>query len=215
MSDDKDPKEILLDIHKRVKLLEDELINDEPRFELEKGTKPYQILQYVKNNPGATLNNVQGANDFTDGSAELTRWYRWRLLDREKRDGVYHYELTPRGEVALQEAEDSGTSENDVGGSKGTSSLEPWEDAPISRCKWVAIHLVDEYDGRPETKELQDEYIEYGFESKKSLTSQVTRLHKDGYLVRTPWQPYKYDISEKGVGLLDKYGVDDIERYKE
>jgi len=227
MSDDKDPKEILLDIHDRVKRLEDELIADDAvRFDLDDNTKAHKVLQCVKNNPASTVKDVEEATGYNDASAQLTRWYRYRLLERDKKGGVYRYFINQRGVKALEgdhdacydghESDTTKRSPSEEPDEKSnTQPLQPWQDSPISRCKWIAIHLVEKYDGRPETTDLQDEYVQYGFDSKKSLTSQVTRLYKDGYLVRTPWQPYKYDISEKGVGLLDKYGVDDIERYKE
>jgi len=208
MSDDKDPKEILLDIHERVQAVERK-VERTPRDVPEEGTKRREVLKYVHNNPGTTSKQIENELNYDPTSALRSLWSSF-ILDRTQKQ-PHNYRTSDLGERVVESYNNGESNGSQVTLNKNR----PWEDTKLKGGGYIILHLIDEYDGKPTTNDLKKEFAEFRIGNERSCSPRFSDLYNKDFVIRTPWRPYKYALSEKGEKFMEKHGVDNIKDYKE
>jgi len=173
----------------------------EPRIVPKIGGHKYKVLKELELR-GAQTNSEMEIDGKSNAS---TRLYHSYLVDRERSEnGAYKYSLNELGERALRMAENEGElshpSFNETIGEKPDKVVHRWDNSNLSKSNYLALELVKEYDGCPQTADLEDDFTKYGYESStaSAVGARLSQLFKEGYVERTPHRPYYYWVSDKG-----------------
>jgi hypothetical protein len=97
----------------------------------------------------------------------------------------------------------------------GTSDSErveepPWEGLPVTMGQYTALKTVFEASGTPKYKTLNEGYAEKldtdprDKDNGPKISPRLSELYGEGYVDRTPNQPFRYWVTDKGKELLDK-----------
>jgi hypothetical protein len=203
MSDtqDADPEGVLYELAERVERIES-LVQDqqEYRLDLSKGTSLRKAAEFVEENPGCTSSEL--GDDVHNSTRILTRLYHSCYVDRRPTT-PYEYFLNERGRVALNRARSDEQSTLDDGYNDGEDeSPNPWDNFDIGEAEYLALELINEYDGNPRSKDIVDDFTGAGFSSAGNSISQLATLNTKGYVERTP-KPYRYWLTDDGKEILN------------
>ena len=199
MKDNRDAREMLRSIEERLIEMQSgsELSNLEPRIKPKPREMTYDVLKYIyENGPVHSkeiIENTPGGK-----SRILSRLYQGYLLDRQDQGQGYIYDVTELGERAF-DCQQSQLNEEE--------SHEPWVGTPVNRSQYIAMKVVNDYDGHPRTSDVEEEFLSHGFESNTdsiAISSRLSDLKDTAYVERTPEDPYRYWVTEAGKELLDE-----------
>lgn len=199
----KSPEEVLKEIYGMVSDMhgmvsdmhnEDEGLPEEPRFNPSKGTLRYEALKTVAESGSITAAEVKEKLGDSGVTGALSRLYNGYCVDRTEKK-PYEYEVTSLGKTVLD-------------GFSHKNSLD-WSDVPVTESEYITLQSINEYDGHPLSSDLDPYLNKHGFVTQSSNSSAAPRLSKlfeNGFVDRTPTQPYRYWITEEGEELLEEYG---------
>ena len=99
-----------------------------------------------------------------------------------------------------------------VGGKEGLQTnqneYKQYTDHDLNRGEACALMSVHETKGNPTTSEANDEYLNYGFGPTKgtgaAIAARLTELKEKRLVDRTPNQPYRYWVTDKGKEAVDQ-----------
>lgn len=173
----------------------------EPRLNPAPGSPRYQLLEYVRDAGPVTATDAEEVSDI-NVTREFTELFRAFALDREKNSyGNYEYEITVLGERVLDSEQ---TSLDDP---VCESEPDPWEGRPINESQYWAIQIIDDISDAPRSAEINELFVERAPVTHEKghgsvVTPYLTQIHRDGYVERTPTEPYRYWLTEKGKEVL-------------
>jgi len=209
MSDrmDQRPIDILLEIADRVERIES-LIEERQDFRLDIGTDTRfrSVAEHIQDHQPCTSGDLNG-DIVNNATRALTSMYYAGYVNRNE-SPPYEYTLSETGKLALQQARADEQSE--LSDHEGTEeqSTDPWDATDLGRGKYIALRLVNEYDGHPLTGDIEEEYLDHGYESASegcAVGARLSQLYSEdgeGYVDRPAEQPYRYWLTDKGRAVL-------------
>jgi predicted transcriptional regulator len=215
-NNDKTTDELIRDTHDMVSALVD--TDKLPRRRPDKDSKNGKILRcvYQLTRP-ATAAEVSRHTSVAHSTvtAEITKLWQTYLLDRTD-EKPNTYRVSVRGENLIKEWEEQSTLDTHVADTDIEKRQEPetetdrapWIDTDLTRRQYIALSCVDEYDGRPRSKDIDDRFcdqigVEYNGTSYK-ISRELTTLFQNDYVGRPPKQQYVYWLTDKGKDALNK-----------
>lgn len=187
------------------------LPEDMPRASVTPGTVKYRAMLIIRDEAPVTTDDL---SDVTAKEARptstLSDLYVQGLVNRDEStpdDEPYIYTgLSCWGEQALEDIDDDGSQ------TTFAQELQPWDRVDLPKGQVVGLRIIAEYDGHPTSGDLIDDYESYGYtvnDDGTSVAAVLSKLyngdrdyHDGGFVDRTPWEPYKYTVSELGEELL-------------
>jgi len=199
MKDNRDPRQVLRSIEERlIEMQNDSDFADiEPRIKPKPGELTYDVLKYIHENQPVHSKDIT-ANTNCGKSRILSRLHQGYLVDREQDGTGYVYVVSELGEKAFDEQQ------SELDESQG---FDPWVGTPLNRSQYIALKVVENYDGHPKTSDVEDDFLSHGFESNTdsiAISSRLSDLIDTPYIDRTPEDPYRYWVTEEGKELLDE-----------
>lgn len=204
MSESNEPREVLFDISSKVSEIHDRMDGDdlpsEPRSKPNCGSKRHRIIEVLDTTTPMSSGELCDEMGGEDVTGALRRLYDSYLVDRHHSGNSYKYEINRLGEKVLEGIDDEQTEE---------TLVDPWDGTDLNRGEYIAVKLVDEYDGHPRGKDLEKSYLEKMDRSESNSTAyrvsaRLTNVFQGGYVDRTPTQPYRYWVTEEGKEVLDQ-----------
>lgn len=180
--------------------VEDGMVITEARIPPKEGTVKYDILEQVDNKGPVPARNINTENRVSRSLSELYTSY---ILNREDRDGEFYYTVSKLGSLILEDDNGQKTLEDTT---SSDPDPDPWDDADINRGQYVALQLVSDYGGHPESSDIEEEFLSNGFtcdSSSLAVSTRLSGLYSKGYVGRTPERPYYYWVTEDGYDLLE------------
>jgi len=195
--------ELLEDIHEKVTGNGPEVPSTEnggPRWQPRPDQQPGRVLEILYENGQMTVSEIsEGMDNMPAITRSMTDLYRAYLVERdEKPNNVPNkYEINQNGEWVVE----SWTKQAEIG------ELNPWEQTELNRSQYIALELVAEYDGRPRSSEVNEDYLERtdanAHENGVAVGARLTELYDMGHLGRPDYEPYIYWATESGRGILE------------
>jgi len=206
--EEESPIDILIEVAERVESIESTIkTNAELRLSLNEAEGAAAMLKYIQSNPGATSGDVKRDVSSVGHTRQLTKLYYVGYVNRSDKK-PYEYAITPKGKLALDELTSDQQSElPDHNDGEESHSEDPWDGTELCKGEYIALRLVNEYDGHPRSGDIEDEYLDHGYEAQSGNNAVAARLSTlyesdgDGYVDRSP-KPYQYWLTEKGKDVL-------------
>lgn len=211
-NDNREPIEVLYNIEDKVSQLDTDntSLPDEPRFVPSKEHGAYEALSILKDGGKFTSTQLDETVSKQKVSRILSDLWKSYLVDRSESNtrtgGQYIYQINDLGNRALEIVEEHGKEPEQ---SQLTKEKEPWEDLDISRSMYYAMQAIDEQSDTPRAKDIDKRFLELsGLDEHTSVGPTVgpylSKLAKNTeYVDRTPVQPYRYWVTEKGKEILE------------
>jgi len=202
--DDREPIEVLYDIEKKIERVNDDPISAlEPRIDPGPESNRYKLLEYISDNEPVSSGECESIAGESTTRALTTLYYNF-AVDREMKNGSYEYTITPLGEKVLDGGQ-STLSESDTGTDQDS---DPWDGTPATKTTYYAIKCVAEADDAPRSVDITDEFERQSGStiqdsSTPAVSPYLTAAYKKGLVDRTPSQPYRYWLTEKGKDVLN------------
>lgn len=209
-ADESDPKETLEQIAEKVSRIESQLDNgtvppedDGPRMNLTERRK--EALIAMSEHGPASSAELKKYLSHDNVSSTLRKLYDAFYLNLKDPESAV-YELSDWGQQTIESTVEQ-TKLSDNGGSERP----PWKRAGIPRGQWVALKLIDGYNGdAPRTVDINSQYVERTGASNDgdaiAVSPRVTELYNDGLVDRTPKGKgkHRYWLTEEGHKVLEK-----------
>jgi hypothetical protein len=137
----------------------------------------------------------------------LTKLYDTFLINYTMHNGERKYSLTPVGRQALADfREQEELNLEDIADGEDTDEHTPWINTELSKGTYIALQLIDEFDGHPRTRDIDEDFIAHGFNSENDsivVAPRISQLYHDhGYVDRPAEEPYRYWLTESGKQAL-------------
>jgi len=210
MSDNQNPEAVLSEIADRVKRIESLVKNDqELRIDLESANNALTALEEL--NRRDTIQAKDLDHMCSSSTRTLSKLYYAGYVNR--RGDPYRYQLTEKGRLALQDAHGAEQSELPEA-SEETSNPDPepepdpdpWEDTELNESEYVALRCVDDHDGHPRSKDINEDFCSHGYklgQQSVAVAARLSELYKKGHVDRPADLPYRYWLTEKGKEALE------------
>jgi DNA-binding transcriptional regulator GbsR (MarR family) len=215
---DKTTDELIRDTHDMVSALIDETVQVDatPRWDPGQNSETGKILTCLLDMPTpATVKEVSSYSSIKEGtvSAQLSELWKVYLVDRDDKP-PYHYTASELGQQLIDEWEqqttlDGESNKSDTPEVEESEKLKAWHKTDLTKRQYIALSCINEYDGRPKSKDIDDEFCERVKvtetpSSSYKVSRELTALFKGGYVGRPPSQPYFYWVSDKGSDVLEE-----------
>jgi predicted transcriptional regulator len=207
-TDDRDPIEVLYSIEEKVEEATntDPIEKLSPRINPDKGTNRYKLLEYIRDNGWVEVSECKDLVGESTTRALTTLYYTYAVERRKNSDNKFEYNITPVGEKILSKSQQT-LSDVDEKGEK-ENEKRPWEAIGFPRLNYYALKCIYEANDAPRTSDINEEFLERSGATRSkpsgpTVSSYVSKLYNDGYVDRTPSQPYRYWLTDDGKEVLN------------
>lgn len=177
-----------------------------PNWEPKRDSTHARILKVVAEIGPTNPKEIREKTNRDHVTRQLTALYRGGYVDRNGNRRSYEYQVTKIGENYLDGVDIP--EQNSTDQTKIENGKEPWELAGVSKSNYIAMKLVDEYDGHPRSKDIDARFRKFGYTSQEdiAISPYLSEVHEKGYVGRPESKPYIYWLTEEGKKKLQEGG---------
>jgi len=210
-TEDTTPKEMLKTIYDNIEGIknnaQEKTLPSQARFKPGKNSVAYNLLKTIDKNPGNTSGELEDKTTEKNSNVtrSLTNMYNAYLIDREDTSAGYIYRINRLGKGVLDEIDQ----QSELADTQEIETTNPWDDLDgIAENSWKTLNAVNDHEGHPRSKDLETVLNSNGIKHSGSnipaASPYLSKLFKSGYVDRTPTQPYRYWLSEKGHDAVEQ-----------